>query len=259
MKHLFSPQGQKALSDLLSLRPLLAFDFDGTLAPIVTRPDDARVSTAVALQLQRLSRWRPVAIVTGRSVEDVTGRLGFNPGYIIGNHGAEDPQSVTDDSFVDALVQTRALLQTHQLALLQAGVTLEDKRSSLALHYRLARDRDAAQHCIAGVLAQLGPEVRTFGGKCVSNIVPAAAPDKGDAVVRLVERSDSDAALIVGDDINDEAVFKIAPHHWVTVRIGRDDTSSAARYFLDSSNEMAILLQRMIDIRDAAAPSSRSL
>lgn len=253
MKHLFSPQGQKALSDLLNLQPLLAFDFDGTLAPIVTRPDDARVPTPVALQLQRLSDWRPVAIVTGRSVEDVTGRLGFNPRYIIGNHGAEDPHSVSDGGFADTLVQARALLQAHQLALLQAGVTLEDKGSSLALHYRLARDRDTAQHCIANVLAQLGPEVRTFGGKCVSNIVPLNAPDKGDAVLLLVERSKSDAALFVGDDVNDEAVFEIAPPDWVTVRIGRDDASSAARYFLDSSAEMAILLQQMIEIRATAS------
>ena len=240
------------MGDLLGMQPLLAFDFDGTLAPIVTRPDDARVPTAVALQLQRLSAWRPVAIVTGRSVEDVAGRLGFHPQYTIGSHGAEDPQLPSADNFGDALVQARALLLAHHEALTQSGVAVEDKGSSLALHYRLARDRDAAQRSIAGLVAQLGAEVRTFGGKCVTNIVSADAPDKGDAVVRLVERSQSDAALFVGDDVNDEAVFRIAPPHWVTVRIGRDDASSAARYFLDSSAEMAILLQQMIEIRNTA-------
>lgn len=252
MKHLFSPQGQKALADLLALRPLLAFDFDGTLAPIVTRPDAARVSTAVALQLQRLGEWRPLAIVTGRSVDDVTPRLGFTPSYIIGNHGAEDPQSASSERFAVAMVRTRTLLQPKLAALSQVGVTVEDKGSSFALHYRLARDRDAALHSIAQLVEQLGEEVRTFGGKCVSNIVPAHAPDKGDAVRQLVERSQSDAALFVGDDVNDEAVFRIAPPHWVTVRIGREDASSAARYFLDSTAEMAILLQQMLEIREAA-------
>lgn len=251
MKHLFSSQGLRALSDLWAQQPLLAFDFDGTLAPIVTRPDDARVPTAVALQLQRLNDYRPVAIVTGRSVDDVVDRLGFEPRYIIGNHGAEDPMAATMDDFTDTLAQARALLQSHQQALSRAGVTIEDKGSSLALHYRLARDRNAAQQSIAAVVADLGPETKTFGGKCVMNIVSAHAPDKGDAVLQLLERTQSGAALFVGDDVNDEAVFTIAPPHWVTVRIGRDDPSSAARYFLDSSAEMAILLQQMLEVRDA--------
>ena len=71
MKHLFSQQGLQALDAVMRLHPLLAFDFDGTLAPIVTLPDDARVSIGVAQRLDQLARHLPVAIVTGRSVADV--------------------------------------------------------------------------------------------------------------------------------------------------------------------------------------------
>ena len=92
MQHLFQPEGEAALAAALRQRPLLAFDFDGTLAPIVARPEDARISQAVshapAGAGRRTCRWpsSPAA-----RWHDVRGRLGFEPRYIVGNHGAEDP------------------------------------------------------------------------------------------------------------------------------------------------------------------------
>ena len=91
MKHLLSREGCLALEAVLRAQPLLAFDFDGTLAPIVARPDDAHVAVAVSQRLDRLARLRPLAVVTGRAVGDVARRLGFTPQFIVGNHGAEDP------------------------------------------------------------------------------------------------------------------------------------------------------------------------
>jgi len=79
MKDLFSNEGQRAVAAVLALKPLLAFDFDGTLAPIVARPDDVHVAADVKLRLAQLSRWRPVAIITGRRIADVAPRLGFEP------------------------------------------------------------------------------------------------------------------------------------------------------------------------------------
>ena len=252
MKHLFSNEGQRAIAAVLSLQPLLAFDFDGTLAPIVARPDDARVATPVSQRLSELARWRPVAIVTGRRVADVSTRLEFEPTYIIGSHGAEDPDSAPSDRFENSLASFRALLAERMPELETAGVMVEDKGISMALHYRLARDRNKALRCISTLIAEVGPDLHTFGGKYVMNLVAADAPDKGDAVQSLVTRTGSGAAFFIGDDVNDEAVFKIAPPHWLTVRIGRDDPSSQAQFFLDSSSEMATLLQLLIDLRPAA-------
>ena len=65
MRHLFDEAGQAALQALMRSRPLLAFDFDGTLAPIVARPDDARVSQGIAGRLQRLAGLLPLAVVSG--------------------------------------------------------------------------------------------------------------------------------------------------------------------------------------------------
>lgn len=248
MKHLFTHAGEQALASVLALQPLLAFDFDGTLAPIVARPDDARVSAAIAQQLKQLARLRPVAIVTGRTVADVMPRLGFEPHYIIGNHGAEDPYSGEPSTLavgagLDALRQ-RVVRMAYDLS--SAGVTVEDKQFSMALHYRLARDRDLALACIQKLLEGLGDDLQTFGGKCVVNVVMANAPDKGDAVLGLVQRSGVQAAVFVGDDLNDEAVFERAAPHWLTVRIGRDYPRSRANYFLDGHAEVALFLRMML-------------
>ncbi|MNU05762.1 hypothetical protein D3C72_2506770 [compost metagenome] len=66
-------------------------------------------------------------------------------------------------------------------------------------------------------------------------------------MVKLVERTGTQAAVFVGDDVNDEAVFVRAPPHWLTVRIGRDDPRSRAAYFLDGHAEVALFLGMMLN------------
>jgi trehalose 6-phosphate phosphatase len=242
MKHFLTPEGEAALQAILALRPLLAFDFDGTLAPIVVRPDDARVPPAVAEHLATIGRHLPIAILTGRSVADVTPRLGFAPHYVIGNHGAEDPDAVPNvDEALDGL---RARLAADP-GLAAAGVTVEDKRLSLALHYRTAPDAEAALARIDAALAGIEPALTRFGGKFVVNVVAAGLPDKGDALLKLVRRCGAGAAMFVGDDVTDEAVFRRARAPWLTVRIGRDDPHSAAMFGLDSEAELVTVLARL--------------
>lgn len=245
MRHLFSPEGDAALTAVMATRPLLAFDFDGTLAPIVARPVDAHVPLAVARRLDRLSGILPLAIVTGRSVDDVRRRLSFEPHFIIGSHGAEDaavPHDATPTIF-DAI---RARLREQAEALGTFGVTVEDKRHSIALHYRLARDRKGARELITRLLADPGPHVKTFGGKMVMNVVSAQAPDKAQAVASLVERCGVQSAVFLGDDINDEPVFARQEPGWLTVRVGRDDPNSLAKFCLEGPGEVASMLDRML-------------
>jgi trehalose 6-phosphate phosphatase len=246
MEHLFSAAGNAALAQVLARRPLLAFDFDGTLAPIVARPDDARVPAALADMLARLTKLGPVAIVTGRRIADVTPRLGFAPTYVVGNHGAEGLPGAPTSAHAPPLAEARERLADHAQALHAAGVMVEDKGASLALHYRLAPDHAQARAAIDAAIDGLGAGVHVFGGKLVVNLVDATAPDKGVAVRRLAEDAGAGAAFFIGDDVNDESVFAIAPESWLTVRIGRDDPSSQARYGLDSHAEVAPLLQRLI-------------
>jgi trehalose 6-phosphate phosphatase len=247
MQHLFNHEGEAALAAALRQSPLLAFDFDGTLAPIVAQPDDARISQAVSARLKALATQLPLAIVTGRTVDDVRGRLGFEPRYIVGNHGAEDPLDPAAATMLSGVLEPlRERLRAQRAQLSEVGVVVEDKGASLALHYRLSRQRERALALISDLLAPQVAAWRVFGGKMVVNIAPRNAPNKASAVRGLVARCGTDCAVYAGDDLNDEPVFESAPPHWLTVRIGRDERRSSARFFLDSPCEMAMLLERML-------------
>ena len=250
MRHLLTPEGDQALRDVLALDPILGFDFDGTLAPIVDHPDDVMVPPEVQRGLLRLAQVLPVAIITGRSVADVMPRLGFVPRYVVGNHGAEDPDAAAAPAVASqALGSLRRRIAALDGALAQAGVEVEDKALSIALHYRRAPDPGAALVCIEALLQGLEPALHRFGGKCVVNVVAAGLPDKGDALAALVRRSGAKSAVFFGDDVNDEAVFIRAAPHWLTVRIGRDDPLSSAMFFLDHDHELEQVLQRMQVLR----------
>jgi trehalose 6-phosphate phosphatase len=171
-------------------------------------------------------------------VGDVTPRLGFAPHYVVGNHGAEDPAAGAPPAG-DALDALRLRI-AGDAGLEAAGVVVEDKRLSLSLHYRTAADSDAA--------------LARFGGKFVVNVVAAELPDKGDALVDLVRRAGVGAAMFVGDDVTDEAVFRRARPPWLTVRIGRDEPRSAAMFGLDSEAELVTVLERIA--AGAASPPS---
>lgn len=243
MRQALSAEALLDLQRTMRRRPLLAFDFDGTLAEIVALPEDARIDPELAAILERLARLLPVAIVTGRAVGDVASRLGFEPAYIVGSHGAEDPAGELPSGTLDHLDRLRDRLRASAGAWHSAGVSLEDKGHSLALHYRRAPDPEAARRVVEELVSDLPEGLRSFGGKCVVNVVPRDAPDKGRAVLALMRRAQADAVVYVGDDVNDEAVFERARPGWFTVRVGRDEPRSAAMYALDGHGQVAELLR----------------
>lgn len=246
MEHLFSPAGDAALALAFARRPLLAFDFDGTLAPIVNRPDDARVPVPIAERLDCLARALPLAIVSGRSVQDMRARLSFAAHFIVGNHGAEDPLAEGPAARPAVFDGLRARARANSAQLQAAGITVEDKQYSMAMHYRRAPERDVALALITQLVSGLGPDVRLYGGKMVVNVVDALAPDKAGAVASLVTRCVARSVVFVGDDLNDEPVFARAEPSWLTVRVGRDDPDTQAMFVLDNFSEVTEMLDRML-------------
>ena len=252
MQHLFTPEGEAALAAVLQRRPVLGFDFDGTLAPIVARPDEARIPGAVAERLQALMAWRPVVVISGRAVADLRNRLGFVPHHVIGSHGAEDP--ATEEAVAAAAAHAAALeplrehLRGHAAELDAAGVTVEDKRQSIALHYRRAADPARARALLHRLLDPAPGGVAVFAGKRVLNATARDAPDKARALQELVRRCGADCALFAGDDVNDEPVFAGAPADWLTLRVGRGRGDSQARFFIDGPRQMAELLERALHL-----------
>jgi trehalose 6-phosphate phosphatase len=244
---LLEDAGLAALAALMRERALFAFDFDGTLAGIRARPEEVRVAAALSTRLATLARARPVAIVTGRRIGDVRARLGFEPAYIVGNHGAEDDADPAGAERVAMVLEPlRDALAARGRQLADAGVQVEDKRQSIALHFRNAADRGLARALIEDVLDARGPDVEVFGGKLVFNAIAAGAPDKAHAVRALLARSGATTAFFAGDDINDEPVFEAAEPGWVTVRVGREHRPSRARFYLESPRAMPAAIDRLL-------------
>jgi trehalose 6-phosphate phosphatase len=248
VRHLFTPEGDADLAWVVARQPLLAFDFDGTLAPIVARPAQARVPITTLRRLHRLTQQLPLAVISGRAVADLQRRLGFTPTHVVGNHGAEDPQRELRPEWQAALDGLRGRLARAGADLQRAGITVEDKGASLALHYRLASDRAAALALIERLLDPIDPGLHVFGGKMVTNVVSAAADDKASALRHLARRTDAHAVLYLGDDVNDESVFAAHEPTWLTVRVGIDLRESAARYYINGPREVPLLLDRVLQM-----------
>jgi len=233
VRYALSPGALAELARFVQNRPLLAFDIDGTLAPIVSRPWDARVSQTLQEELSRLAARARVAVLTGRAVADAKGMLGFTPAYLVGNHGAEGVPGGERaaaafaricSSWLATLADTaEAWRETH-------GVALEDKVYSLAFHYRHAEDPARARSLILQRVARLDPCPVIIHGKLVVNLLAPGAPHKGDAMMALLAHCGCNRGVYIGDDVTDEDVFRLREPAVLTVRVEHEPGSAADMY-----------------------------
>jgi trehalose 6-phosphate phosphatase len=245
MRHLFDEAGQAALQALMRGRPLLAFDFDGTLAPIVANPDEAKLRPRTKELLVRLCRLYPAVIISGRAAADVRERVksvGFLE--VIGNHGLE-PWRRSDD--FAKKVRTWLPLLYKRLAA-HKGIVIEDKGFSIAVHYRKSREKRLAKDAIYAAAGALMP-LRVVGGHQVVNLLPDGAPHKGIALGAVRDRLGCDTSLYVGDDETDEDVFaRDEPGRLLTVRVGQKSGTRAA-FFIENQAEIDDLLWQLLLLR----------
>ena len=249
MKHLLGRESVGLLAEVAWSRVLLAFDFEGTLAPIVAKREAARMSSKTEGLFERVAELYPCAVISGRSRADVSRRLGSaRVKYVVGNHGLEPGAKLPE--FEAEVVEARRGLEAALAA--SPGVEIEDKRYSLAVHYRRARLKQEARRAILRAVEGLGIDMRTIGGKLVINVIPAGAPNKADALVHLREKERADVAVYVGDDVTDEDVFELdQPGRLLSVRVGAS-RASAAKYFLRSQGEIDAMLAALVEARARA-------
>jgi len=246
VKNLLAQDCVSLLEELAWSNVLLAFDFDGTLAPIVEDRGAARMTAKTEALFARVTELYPCAVISGRSRVDVAGRLGTaRVKYVVGNHGLEPGAS-----FPALERQVERARDALTVALRdEPGVEIEDKRYSLAIHYRRARLKNEARKVITSAIGRLDDGMRTIAGKLVINVIPAGAPNKADALVHLRAKERADVALYVGDDATDEDVFELdQPGRLVSVRVGAS-RSSAARYFLKNQREVDAVLDKLARLR----------
>jgi trehalose 6-phosphate phosphatase len=248
VKNILAKEQHTTLLDFAQERVLLAFDFDGTLAPIVREPEAAAMRPRTAAMLAKVAKLYPCAVISGRSRADVMAKVDAIPlRAIFGNHGMEPSPNLRTWRRLAARWHAQLASSLPPIA----GVVIENKGVSLAVHYRKARARAAARRLILIAAAAL-PGARIVEGKMVVNALPAGAPDKSTALTSLCKRLRCDSAIYVGDDENDEDVFALARQgRLLGIRVGRSQHTQAA-YFVPNQVAVDRLLVQLIEAREAS-------
>jgi trehalose 6-phosphate phosphatase len=226
-------------------RVLLAFDYDGVLAPIVKRPSGARMRPTTRALLRRLGRHYPVAVVSGRAWKDCARFVGTAVPTVVGNHGFELGRPVPVPAPVARTVREWRGRLERALAGVD-GIHFEDKRSTLAVHYGLGGAWRRAERAVYEAANQL-EGTRLIPGKRVLNVLPHDFPSKGDAVRTLIARFGCDAAMYVGDDVTDEDAFAVGPPLVFGVHVGKGP--SLAPWRLASQADVDRLMRILIAAR----------
>jgi trehalose 6-phosphate phosphatase len=247
MRNILSPSGREVLEEFAWSHVFVGFDFDGTLAPIVSRPDGAAMRLSTRQLLRRFARVYPTAVISGRSRADVAARIsGTGIETVIGNHGVEPWQATP--SVMATVRRWHPILAARLEGV--PGVEIEDKAYSLTVHYRRSRVKKKAHAAILEAAASLRG-ARIVGGKQVVNILAENGPHKGLALERERDRAGCDTALFVGDDATDEDVFALdQPGRLLTIRVGASRKSQAS-YFLRRQADIDTLLSVLIGFRAA--------
>jgi len=227
----------------LAERIFLFLDYDGTLTPIVSQPEEAYLSREMKRLLLNLKRNPRIqmAIVSGRSLSDVRNRVGLKGIYYVGNHGLEvfvpkhGSKGLVSSKIFQQLGGIRDRLN-RQLGDVK-GAVLEDKGCILALHYRNVDPR-----CVPPILMELKKEIKSsmsplaLGfGKYVFEVRPKSPVNKGIVILELLSQAGQDGLLplYIGDDQTDEDAFRALKRLGITVLVGFPRLSSAQYYLKD--------------------------
>lgn len=239
-----------ALAEWARASTLFAFDFDGTLAPIVANPANAHVPADNLQWLQIFSARAHVCVISGRARADLLHRLPALD-YVVGNHGNEGlpaPFGTQSMAAPDHSEICRGWIEQLHLPAWRTGdlvgAVIENKGATLSIHYRHCADPARAHAELMMRVATLTPSPRLIGGLLVLNLLPLAAWTKREALQALMEHSGCERAVFVGDDLTDERVFEEAPDHWLCIRVG-PCASTHARFVIDGPAAVTDLLARL--------------
>jgi trehalose-phosphatase len=245
---------------LAGRRPAVFLDYDGTLTPIVERPELAVLTDAMRAVVRDLARRCPVAIVSGRDRADVERLVGIDEMIFAGSHGfdirvpgGKHIQREEGAEFADLLEDVKARL--HREVDPIAGSLIEPKKSSVAVHYRQVAeaDRPTIKAVVDAILAD-HETLRVTPGKMVYEIQPKLDWNKGKAVLWLLEALDLTAPevlpLYFGDDVTDEDAFAALAGRGIGIYVGGgdeviEDRPTAADYRLDHPDDVGRLLDTL--------------
>jgi trehalose-phosphatase len=243
--------------DRLGDRRLALFlDYDGTLTPIVRRPEEATLTPRMREMLRRLADRVFVAIVSGRDLEDVRRMVGLEDLHYAGSHGYDvagpDGLRMEQEGARDFLPDLDSVQRRLEADLADvAGAWVERKRFAIAVHFREAAigDEERVERIVDEARTE-HPRLRKKGGKKIFELQPDVPWDKGAAVRWLLERLDLAGPEVlpvyIGDDVTDEDAFRVLEKTGIGVRVGPSHEPTRAHYTLRDTAELETFFDHLL-------------
>jgi trehalose-phosphatase len=234
-------------------------DYDGTLTPIVDRPELAVLDPAMRSAVAELAECWPTQIVSGRGLEDIQRLVGIDGLWYAGNHGYDiaAPHGSSGNRQVAPDLEPEIHSAAHELRDATRrfpGVLIEDKRFSLSVHYRLVDEAHLPElESLVYRVAAGHPTLKKSDGKKLFELRPARDWDKGKALLWLLEATGQNNAfpIYLGDDTTDEDAFAVLVERGIGVLVTDLPRPTAARYSLQDSYEVRLFLERLARSREA--------
>lgn len=230
-------------------------DYDGTLTPIVERPEDARLPEAVRSAVERLASRCQVAIISGRDLDDVRRMVGIDGIFYAGSHGFDcaGPGGFAEQHAVEFVPELdRAAVELRSLLSTTPNVRLERKRFAIAVHVRQVDERRVPEvEAAVDRIAFAHERLRKTVGKKVLELRPRVDWDKGRALRRLMSvlglDRDDIVPVYVGDDLTDEDAFDVIRDRGLGVVVQGEagDRLTSARYSLASPAMIGAFLEEL--------------
>ena len=244
------PSALKFIDEIIAVaggkRPAVFLDYDGTLTPIVSRPEDAWLSDSMQQTLRSLAARVPVAILSGRDLDDVRGRVLVDGIVYAGSHGFDIAGAGgLRREFGAAYLPVLDTAETELREALDeiSGAQLERKHFSVAAHYRNVNEKDAFRVVLAvDAVATRHRELRRMDGKKVYELLPDTDWNKGKAMLWLLETLGLEGSkalpIYIGDDRTDEDAFRALEQWGVGILVSEQSLPTASCYSLKNPAEV---------------------
>lgn len=233
----------------------LFLDYDGTLSPIASTPEEAHLPRRTKKLLKGLVK-NPrftLAVISGRSLKDIKRMVGLKGIIYAGNHGLEIAQ-VSGKIFDRTSILKKSPLKTICLALGAdlkhiKGVRVEDKGCTLSVHFRLVKpgERVSVKKIFGRIVKPyvFSKTIKLSSGKMVLEVRPAIRWDKGKAVLHLLRKKKDALPLYIGDDVTDIDAFRAIKDRGISIFVGTPKKGICSDYFLKNPKEVERFLKKL--------------